>query len=165
MDCERIEELLSPYLEDELTLEDKRDVEEHLTTCLNCSSLLAYLKETFGSLADFPEIEISDNLLNRLYEIPSKKKKFKLSFEFLLRPALQPVLTATTVLLIMMSFYLFHPNKNLIDKSIDRQIHLGYSKVEKLYSEAEFFTNSLAAYKEDILVSLKKTKLFGGTEE
>ncbi|MCK4263510.1 MAG: hypothetical protein KAX27_01080, partial [Candidatus Aminicenantes bacterium] len=106
-----------------------------------------------------------ENLINQLYSIPSKKKRFKLSLDFLVRPSLQPIFTAATILLIMISFYIFHPNKNLIDKSIDRQIHLGFSKIGRLYAKAESFTDSLAEYKDNILVSIKNVKFFRENEE
>jgi len=141
MKCEKIEELLSPYLEDDLSPAEKKAVEEHLKTCQSCSDFLSFLKESQESLADFPQLEVSENLLDRLYTIPSEKKRFRLSLNFLLRPSLQPVFAAATILMIVMSFYLFHPNRRSIDKSIDRQIHLGYSKIERMYAKAESFTD------------------------
>ncbi len=113
MKCKKIEELLSPYLEDELSPEEKGAVAKHLKTCENCSLLFSLMEETKESLADIPELEVSENLLDRLYSIPSKKKKFKLrlpNFDFLVRPSLQPVLTVATIMLIMISFYFFGPN-------------------------------------------------------
>ncbi len=168
MKCKKIEQLLSPYLEDELNPEEKGAVTNHLKTCENCSLLFSLMEETKESLADFPELEVSENLLDRLYSIPSKKKKFKLrlpNFDFLVRPSLQPVLTVATIMLIMISFYFFGPNKNSIDKSISRKIHIGYSKIERLYAKAESFTASLGEHKDNILVSLKNIKLLGGTED
>lgn len=165
MKCETIEELLSPYLDDELSPGEKNEVERHLKTCKSCSDLLCFLRETKESLADFPQLEVSENLLDSLYAIPSKKKRFKLSLDFLLRPSLQPILAGATVLLIMVSFYFFHPDKKFINRSIDRQIHLGYSKIERLYAKAESFTDDLGAYKDNILVSLKNIKPFRENED
>lgn len=168
MKCEKIEELLSPYLEDELSPEEKGAVAKHLKTCENCSLLFSLMKETQESLAGIQELEVSENLLDRLYSIPSKKKRFKLrlpNFDFLVRPSLQPVLTVATIMLIMISFYFFGPDKSSIDKSVSRQIHLGYSKIERLYAKAESFTASLGEYKDNILVSLKNIKLFGENED
>ncbi len=165
MKCEKIEELLSPYMEDELSLEEKKLVEEHLEGCKDCRLLLSSLEEERRALSDFPELELSERLLDRLGSIPVKKKRFRLSFDFLLNPSLQPVLTAATILLILISFYAFNPNRKAIDKSIDRQIHFGLNKVEKLYAKAESFTSSLGEYKDNILVSLKNMKIFGGTKE
>ncbi len=168
MKCKKIEELLSPYLEDELNPEEKGAVAKHLKTCENCSLLFSLMKETQESLADIPELEVSENLLDRLYSIPREKKRFKLrlpNFDFLVRPSLQPVLTVATIMLIMISFYFYGPNKSSIDKSISRRIHLGYSKIERLYAKAESFTASLGEHKDNLLVSLKNIKLLGGNED
>ncbi len=168
MKCKKIEKLLSPYLEDELSPEEKGAVANHLKTCVNCSLLFSLTEETKESLADIPELEVSENLLDRLYSIPREKKKFKLrlpTFDFLVRPSLQPALAVVTVVLIMVSFYFFGPNKSSIDKSISRQIHLGYSNIERLYAKAESFTASLGEHKDNILVSLKNIKLLGGNED
>ncbi len=165
MRCEHIEELLSPYLEDELNQEEKRAVKEHLETCKNCSLLFSYIRETKESLTDFPEVEVSKNLLDWLYSIPGKKKRFKLSFDFLFHPSLQPVLAAVTILLMVVSFYSLSPERNRINKSVSRQIHLGYSKVEKLYARAETFVDTLGEHKDNILVSIKNIKFLGGNED
>ncbi len=161
MECELFENLLSPYLEDELTAEERLAVEEHLESCADCSLLFDLMSETQESLADFPQAEMSEELLERLYEIPHKKRKFRLSLDFLGRPALQPYMAAATILLTVMSFYLFHPEKSAIDKSINRQVHLGYGKIGKLYSEAETFTTSLGEQRDNILDTIKRKQPFG----
>lgn len=165
MECRNIEDLLSPYLDGELSFKEKQTVVEHLEVCKNCSSLFSMMKELTESMVDFPEIEASEDLLNRLSEIPEKRKKFKFGFNILLRPALQPVVAVLGILLIATIFYIFHPNRNQINKTIDRQLHLGYSKIEKLYSKAESFSADLGEYKDNILVSLKSTKFFGRSGE
>ena len=161
MECNVCENLLSPYLEDELSAEDSLAVEEHLESCKECSLLFEMLRETHKSLADFPQAEMSEALLERLYDIPQEKRKFRISLDFLVRPALQPYLAAATILLTVLSFYLFHPEKSAIDKSINRQIHLGYSKIGKLYAEAETFTVSLGEHKDNILDTIKRKQPFG----
>lgn len=161
MKCEHIEDLLSPYLEDELTAKERLVVQEHLQSCADCSILFDLLRETQESLTDFPQAEMSNELLDRLYEIPNRKKKFRFNLNFLVRPALQPYLAAATILLTVLSFYLFHPEKSAIDKSINRQVHLGYSKIGKLYSEAEEFTASLGEHKDNILDTIKSKQPFG----
>ena len=154
MKCEKAEELLSPYCEDELSIDEKKAVESHLESCENCSLLFSSVGETMESLTEFPELNVSENLLDRIYAIPSKKRRFKFSFDFLLRPSFQPILAAATILLTIISLYMFHPERNRVNKFVDRQIHLGYSKVGKLYAKAETFATSLGEHKENILVSL-----------
>jgi len=165
MKCERIEELLSPYLEDELDPEERRATESHLRTCQSCAALLSFMKKTKESLASFPELELSDGLFDRLYTIPEKKRRFQINLDFLLQPTLQPILAAATILMMMISFYLFNPNRQNINNSVNRQVHLGYSKIEKLYAKAESFTDNLGAYKDNVLVSLEKINPFGGNED
>jgi predicted anti-sigma-YlaC factor YlaD len=161
MECKHIENLLSPYLEDELTAEDRLAVEEHLRSCKDCSLLFDLMRETQESLADFPQAEMSEALLERLYDIPQKKRKFRFSLDLLVRPALQPYMVAATILLTFLSFYFFHPEKSAIDKSINRQVHLGYSKIGRLYAEAETFTSSLGEHKDNILETIKSAQPFG----
>lgn len=156
MKCEHIEELLSPYLEDELSPEDKRAVEEHVKSCESCSLLLSSLEKAKESLGSLPELEVSQGLLNRLYSIPEKKKRFSLGLDFFLRPSLQPVLAVIAIVLTIVSFYFFNPNRKAFEREISRHLHLGYSQVGKLYAKAESFTVSLGEYKDTILVSLKK---------
>ncbi len=165
MRCELIEELLSAYLEHDLNQEENKAVKEHLKTCKNCSLLFSYIKETRESLTGFPEMEVSKNLKDRLYSIPGKKKKFKLSFDFRLRPSLQPILAGAMGILMLLSIYFFNSDKILINKSISRGIHLSYSKVGKLYARAETFVDTLGEHKDNILVSVKNIPLFGGNED
>lgn len=166
MTCERTEELLSFYLEGEVSPEEAARIEAHLESCARCSRLLSFLEQTHQALAGFPELEPRQNLLSALYAIPKKKKRrFSLSLDFLLRPSLQPVFAAATVFLTLVSFYVFHPDKKFINRTIDKQIHLGYSQAEKLYTKAGSWADDLGVHKDNILTSLKGMKIFGGNEE
>jgi len=160
MNCKQIEKFLSPYLENDLSQEKKTLVENHLKECPKCSELLSYIREAKNSLAEIPEIDISPSFMKKLYKIPKKKKRFTLSFDFLFKPALQPLLAAAMVLITVLSLYTVNPNRDKINKYINQYIHAGYSKVERLYARAESLTNSLAGYKEDILFSIKNIDFF-----
>jgi len=165
MKCEEIEQILSFYLENGTSPDEEAMIKSHLGTCRKCSTLLSYLKETRESLLGFPELEVSQDLLQKLYNISEKKKKFRLGLDFFLKPSLQPVFTVATVFLIMISVYIFHPDKKSIDKSINRQIHLGYSRVEKLYAEAGSLADNLGAYKDSFIDSLKNIKFLRKNED
>ena len=165
MKCKSIEELLSPYLEGSLVPEETEFVETHLETCEECSSLLSFMRETMDSLSDFPEVEVSTNLMNRLYSIPSPKRKFRINLDFLVRPSLQPVFAAASIVLILVSFYFYHPEKNKFDKAISQQVHQGYSEIGKIYAKAESFTQSLGKYKDNLLVSIKNLNPLDRDEE
>ena len=155
MTCDKIEGLLTAYADGELSLEEKASIEQHLEVCSDCASLLSFLRSADRTLAVFPEIEPRANLRQKLYAIPAQKK-FRLGLDFLLKPSLQPVFAAATVFLIMFSFYMFSPDKNQINKAISRQFHRGYSQFEKLSAKAGSITDSLGAYADNVLVSLKK---------
>jgi hypothetical protein len=165
MDCDRIEELLSPYLEDELALEERHLVDSHVHSCADCAELLSLMRQTRESLASFPEIDVNENLVEKLYEIPQKRKKFRIVKDFLLHPSFQPIMAAATVLLVCVSFYAFHPERNAINQSIERQFKIGVSKVEKLYAEAESLTHTIGEYGDNLLVSIKNFKPFRGNED
>ena len=165
MKCEKMEELLSLYAEGETNPDERELVEAHLRACASCSELLSLLKETKLALTSLPELEVSEQLLSKLYAIPEPKKKSHFSFEFLLKPSLQPIMTVATVFLIIGSLYFFNPNRRLIDKAIDRQVHLGYGKVEKLYASAGSVTDSLGSYADNFLGSLKNLKFWEKPKE
>jgi len=165
MTCERIEDLLSPYLEGELDANDRRLVEAHLRACPGCRGLLAALTETREVLSGFPELEISESLRTRLRTIPGKRKRFSFSFDFLLKPSLQPVFATAAVFMTLVSFYLFGPYKTAIDRTIDQKIHHGYGQVEKLYVKAGSFKDALEARKDTLLVSIKNLEILGGSKD
>jgi len=164
MECERLEELLPSFLEGALSQEEKALVESHLAGCPDCRGLLAVLARAQQALAGLPELEVSPGLRARLLAIPERKKKFSFSFDFVLKPSLQPVFAAATIFMTLLSFYLFNPNKATIDRTIDRKVHSGYSEVEKLYASAGSFTERLGDAAENVYVSVKNWKIFGGNE-
>lgn len=165
MNCERVEELLSAYLEGELSAAEKSLVESHLRTCQACALLYSAMRETQEALASFPEVEVSGSLMSKLYAIPEKRKKFSFSLDFLLKPSLQPIFAAASIFLTLMSFYFFNPDKKYIDRSINQKIHLGYSQVEKFYAQAGSWTDRLGDYKDSVLGSIKSWKIFGGNKD
>lgn len=164
MECERLEELLPSFLEGALSQEEKALVESHLAGCPDCRGLLAVLARTQQALSGLPELEVSPGLRARLLAIPERKKKFSFSFDFILKPSLQPAFAAATIFMTLLSFYLFNPDKAHIDRTIDRKVHSGYSQVEKLYARAGSFTERLGDTAENVYVSVKNWKVFGGSE-
>ncbi|MGB7296252.1 MAG: zf-HC2 domain-containing protein [Candidatus Aminicenantales bacterium] len=165
MRCEHIEGLLSAFLEGDLNQEERALVESHLADCPDCSSLLGVLRRAQQALTGFPEVEVSPELQARLAAIPERKKKFSFTFDFMLKPALQPVFAAGALFMTLLSFYLFNPEKTAIDRVIDQKVHAGYSRVERLYARAGSFTDRLGDTANNILGSVKDWKVFGGNED
>lgn len=169
MTCERVEELLSAYLEGELGAVEKGEVDSHLAACPACAGLLAGLREVTGAMAAFPEVEPSPSLMARLYAIPGKtaekKRGFSLVFDLLNRPALQPVYAAFTVLIMAMSFVLFHPEGQGIRKKFDVQFHRGLGKVEKLYADAGTIKGGLGELTGQVVKSFRSLDLLKDNED
>jgi anti-sigma factor RsiW len=160
-----MEDLISPYLDGELSAADGQAVEAHLSDCPECRELLGLLSEVHASLQTIPELEVSSRLQERLLAIPERKSQFRTTLEFLIRPSLQPVLAAATVLLTVLSFYAFSPERSTINKVVERQFHLGYKKIGQLYTRAESLTSSLAGYKDNLVVAIQNKNPLQREEE
>ena len=91
------------------------------------------------------------------------RRRFRLSFDVLLRPSLQPVFAVATILAVGISLYMAGPDKKRIDQFINRQIHLGYSAFEKLTARAGALTDNLGAAADSLFVSLGKINPLGKT--
>jgi hypothetical protein len=165
MACDRFEELLPAYFDGDLGLDETGRVRAHLADCPDCRRLLAALAATREALCGFPELEVSEGLRSRLLAIPEQNRRFSFTLDFLLKPSLQPVFGAAAVFLTALSFYLFSPDRKSIDQVINQKIHYGYGQVEKLYARAGSITDRLDAYKDDLLVSIKNLKVFGGDKD
>lgn len=169
MTCERIEELLSAYLEGGLTAAERAEVESHLAACPDCAALAGLMRETMAAAADFPEVEPSPGLYAKLYDIPAaargKKRVVRPVFNWLTRPALQPVYAALTGLFIVLSFVLFHPEGRGIRKALDIELHRGIGTVEKLYADAGTIKGQVGAFAGNVVKSFNTLGLLGGDEK
>ena len=168
MTCERFEELLSAYLEGELAAAERAEVGSHLAACPGCAELAALLRETLAATAAFPEFEPAPALMARLYAVPderaAKKRLFRPVFDWLARPALQPVYATLTGLFIVLSFVLFHPEGRGIRKQFDVRFHRGLGAVEKLYADAGGLKGEVKALSANVVRSFGTLGLLGGGE-
>lgn len=169
MTCERFEELLSAYLEGELAAAERGEMDAHLTACLGCAELAGLMRETLAASSAFPEAEPSPALMSRLYAIPeeraARKRLFRPVFDWLARPALQPVYATLTGLFIVLSFVLFHPEGRGIRKQFDVQFHRGLGAVEKMYADAGGLKGEIKALSANVIRSFNTLGLPGGDEK
>jgi anti-sigma factor RsiW len=166
MSCERIQELLSAYLDGELSPAERAEVDAHLAACPECAGLLARLRTALQAFASFPEVELSPALSARLAAIPGEiRRRPFLSFDFLFRPVLQPVLAAAAGLLMLFSVYMVSPNKGAINRTISLQLHRGFSSVEKLYIRAGSLTDRLGEFANGLFASAKDINPLGRGED
>ena len=169
MTCERFEELLSAYLEGELATAKRGEMDAHLAACPGCAELAGLMRETLAATAAFPQVEPSPALLTRLYAIPeeraAKKHLFRPVFDWLARPALQPVYATLTGLFIVLTFVLFHPEGRGIRKQFDVQFHRGLGAVEKMYADAGGLKGEIKALSANVIRSFDTLGLPGGDEK
>jgi len=165
MDCERVEELLSSYVEGELVAEERRLFELHLGSCTGCRGLLAALGETRSALGAITELEVGEPLRARLRAIPAGRKRFSFNLDFLVKPSLQPAFGAAAIVMTLVSFYLFGPYKADVDRTVDRAVHQGYSQAEKLFVKAGLVRDRLEDRTDSLLASLKNLELFEGSQD
>ncbi|HVF79270.1 MAG TPA: zf-HC2 domain-containing protein [Solirubrobacteraceae bacterium] len=64
--CQEVVELVSDYLDDALTTDQRARVEAHLETCPECTAYLAQLQMTISTLGRLREDDIPGTILNRL---------------------------------------------------------------------------------------------------
>ncbi len=141
MMCDKLQNLLSPYLDGELDPAARAEVEAHLAACPECAGLAARMKAALAAFASFPEVEPSPALRRRLMAIPDRRRRFSLDLSFLRRPAVQPFLAAVSGLLLLVSVYLVSPGS--VQRTINRQFHRGISSIEKIYVRAGSLTDRL----------------------
>ena len=172
MTCERIEELLSAYLEGGLSAAERAGIDAHIAGCSDCAALLGLMREAMTATAGFPEAEPSAGLMTRLYGIPeekaakaAKKRFFRTAFEWLGRPAFQPIYAASTAALIVLSFVLFHPEGRGIRKQINLRLHQGFGSVEKLYADAGSVKGDIRAFSANVVKSFNTLGLLKGDEK
>lgn len=168
MTCARVEGLLSAYLEGALAPGERAEVEAHLAACPDCAELAGLIRETMAAAAGFPEVEPSPALLARLYEVPGAKRERKRLgrpvFEWLTRPALQPVYAALTGVFIVLSFVLFHPEGRGIRKRIDIGLHRGAAAVERLWAGAGTIKGEVGAFAGNVIKSFDTLGLLRDSE-
>ncbi len=70
MNCERVEELLSAYLDNALASEEWREVTIHLQTCTKCSTMLAEFNRNDAFISQLPRVSPDPALRNRIFFSP-----------------------------------------------------------------------------------------------
>lgn len=66
MNCSKIEQLLSAYMESSLHADEKNRVEEHLKSCRHCSELLDEMQSAAALCQSYPTLELEPDLLETI---------------------------------------------------------------------------------------------------
>jgi len=108
--CSDIEKNLPAYLEDDITLQEKKLIGEHLETCTDCRKTLEGLKKTRDLVRSLEEIEpppwFKQKIMARVREEAAEKKGIfrKLFFPMHIKI---PIEVFATCLVVVMALYVF----------------------------------------------------------
>jgi hypothetical protein len=93
MDCSRIEQWLSEYVESSLPAEETELVQRHLETCSNCSALAGEMRSALSLFRNYPTLEIEPDLVEKILLRTSGRPRTRSFREWLDQYFLQPLLT------------------------------------------------------------------------
>ena len=104
MNCRRISDQLSAYLDDELSSRDAERVREHLETCPECRRLLDEIRRTVDALKALPSIEAPGDLQPRIMagvaETPAEPRPVRVARWRALWPVAAAIAIAAVIMLL-----------------------------------------------------------------
>lgn len=123
MDCEKIQELLTLYIEGEVTDEEKNRIELHLQQCSPCSIEMKQLKQTMSLLSekemvslptDF-EVQLKERLKQEKKDISQKKSHVSILKKFISKYKLPTAAAAGLLFVVMISqsFFQFKASEDI----------------------------------------------------
>lgn len=164
MNCAKAQLLFSAYLEGEIQLKTKIELEAHLAACPDCARLLEAARSLASEWSRLPEIEPPAGLIQKLYLIPetvSRPEKIRpWSWKFWLSPAFQPVLTSLTVILVVFSLLTFTTPGRSLKKSASLELRRTYSLAQKTLVRVGVLKDKLQGYRENFMASLEAKNIY-----
>lgn len=110
MTCDEISKYIPAYLEDDLTPEERKFVDEHINTCDACRQDLADFKNTFNILKDLPDVEpppfFEQKIMSRIHEEATQKKGLLRKLFYPLRIKI-PIQAMATVCIAVFAFLIY----------------------------------------------------------
>lgn len=77
LSCKRVWQEISNYLEDDLSIETREMIEEHLAQCRHCAALLDSTRNVIILIADEKAFELPVGFSSRLYALIAKEIRQK----------------------------------------------------------------------------------------
>lgn len=114
MDCARVKNLLSGYIDQALDKKSKELVESHLLTCKACSEYLEEIKKALSEVKNFRRVLAPENFLEKVHQRIKEKSEFdKIVSKFFVTPKLKISIEAAgvlaSVILVVAVFRFMHP--------------------------------------------------------
>lgn len=117
--CEEMMELMSLYIDNELSLQELECFEKHLANCHNCKKDLKDLKQIVILVNNLEELELPENYHQQLVSKLNSEKNTKFK-EF------RKYTMASCMLLVFVSLFWF--NNNLSESNIDNNIEVDFNR-------------------------------------
>jgi len=149
MKCKEFEEILSFYIEGEISDKIKIDFEKHLRECSKCKELFNSIIDTQKILSNFPELEINENLIQGILRKTKPKKGISV-----IVPYLEPALAILAALIIITSLLLPHSQKIYLE--VEKRVYSIYGEIKEIEVKGESLKGVLMGYKENLVDSLKE---------
>jgi hypothetical protein len=114
MDCEKIQAVLSEYLDRTLNNDLNRTVRDHLLECKKCGNVYFSMKSVVEELADLEKIKAPDGFLNSVNQAVERRAWFKGTLNIFsgFKIPMEFVTLATTAVLIILIFTNLQPDRN-----------------------------------------------------
>lgn len=106
MDHQRAQELLSDYLDGELSGADLADLEQHLESCAECQAELESLRKTLSVLGGLKPAEPSPDFLQQVNQKLRRRSKSAFDFSFGLDRKIPFEAVSMVLLGILLALYL-----------------------------------------------------------
>ena len=131
MECAKIKELLSDYMDGTLDAQAKAIVEEHIPTCDHCREELVSLKALVQELGSLESVKAPIDFLHRVHERIEQGSWFQKVIRILFVPTrakipLQLATAAVTAVLVFTVFHIMQPPRDTLDEPLlTKQIATG----------------------------------------
>jgi predicted anti-sigma-YlaC factor YlaD len=149
MNCKKVEDLLSNYIENDLSEDVRKEVSLHLNECENCRQLKEKIEELIYSFNELEE-DVPFFLKNRLLYIHESQEDDQSKYYYLKWVAA----VIGTIILFLNLFYFTN-----IYPSANRAMHSVSSKIETIIVKTEAFFERVNASKDLLIYSLFKKEI------
>jgi anti-sigma factor RsiW len=133
---ERMQSLLSDYLEESLPNDVRQELESHLRECDDCDRLAEGLRATLRDLRAFPRLEVPPNFMARVLEKTLRGNRAPAPWEALVSwlglPRLSPA-AAAALLVLPFVFMAGTRDGQQMTREASMAVHQTYSNAVRLY--------------------------------
>ncbi len=117
--CQRFRDSLLEYFDDELDVQEKKEVEQHLKVCPHCMHFLNQLRRLRSHLRELPTIKTSENfhilVRERIRRDLARQRRAKQSSTIIVRRFVPAF--GLTVLVALVGFLVLDHRDSLVDKT------------------------------------------------